>query len=193
MTEPPPPTRLPGPPGAPVLFTFPGSPAEAAGVRAGDIITEMDGAAVGDPDRLAVLLDQHKPGARIALTIWRPEGTVSVALELGAMADQPARAFSGLKLLYDKTWDPYAAGRREVAALGQLGQTGVEGDGPGQFRYPRALAVGKDDGTFVATWGTRGTGPTQFLSPTGIAVGPDGRVYVADGDAHRVLIFPPIE
>jgi DNA-binding beta-propeller fold protein YncE len=33
----------------------------------------------------------------------------------------------------------------------------------------------------------------SFMLPTGIAVGPGGKVYVADGDAHRILVFPPLE
>ncbi|OQA45970.1 MAG: Serine/threonine-protein kinase PknD [Chloroflexi bacterium ADurb.Bin325] len=56
----------------------------------------------------------------------------------------------------------------------------------------RVLAFGLD-GTFKATWGLYGTDSTSFALPTGIAVGPDGKVYVADGDAHRILVFPPVE
>jgi DNA-binding beta-propeller fold protein YncE len=215
-TEPPLPTRVPGPPGAPVLFTFPGSPAESAGVRAGDIITEIDGAAVGDPERLGALLDQHKPGDRITLVVWRPEGTIRAELELGAMADQPARAFSGLRLLYDRSWDPYAA-RREVAAVAQLGQTDAAGGEAGRFLHPRALAVAADgtvyvadtgnsrvqvfdaDGKFVRQFGSpcnlekaegcKGDGRGQFSEPWGIAVAPDGAVYVSDLWNHRVEKF----
>ena len=35
------------------------------------------------------------------------------------------------------------------------------------------------------------TEASAFTLPTGIAVGPDGKVYVADGDAHRIMVFPP--
>jgi hypothetical protein len=54
------------------------------------------------------------------------------------------------------------------------------------------LAFGLD-GSFVATWGLYGNDAASFMLPTGIAVGPDGRVYIADGDAHRVMVFPRIE
>ncbi|GAB4515950.1 MAG: TIGR03663 family protein [Anaerolineae bacterium] len=56
--------------------------------------------------------------------------------------------------------DPYQAGYRQVTALQQLGVTGVPGDGPGQFRAPRAVAVA-----------------------------PDGRIVVADSDNHRIQVF----
>ncbi len=49
------------------------------------------------------------------------------------------------------------------------------------------------NGEFKATWGMYGNDAQSFTLPTGIAVGADGKVYVADGDAHRIMIFPPLE
>lgn len=60
---------------------------------------------------------------------------------------------------------------------------------PENFR----VLVFNSDGSFRATFGVYGNDPGSFTMPTGIAVGPDGRVYVADGDAHRIMIFPPIQ
>ena len=56
----------------------------------------------------------------------------------------------------------------------------------------RVLAF-NTDGTFKATWGLYGNDAQSFTLPTGIAVGPGGKVYVADGDAHRIMVFPPLE
>jgi uncharacterized protein (TIGR03663 family) len=56
----------------------------------------------------------------------------------------------------------------------------------------RVLAF-NTDGSFKATWGLYGMDAQSFSLPTGIAVGPDGKVYVADGDAHRIMVFPPLE
>ncbi len=49
------------------------------------------------------------------------------------------------------------------------------------------------DGEFKATWGLYGNDQESFSLPTGVAVGPEGQVVVADGDAHRIMIFPPLE
>ncbi len=56
----------------------------------------------------------------------------------------------------------------------------------------RVLAFNAD-GSFRATFGSYGNDAQSFTLPTGIAVGSDGRVYVADGDAHRIMIFPPLQ
>jgi DNA-binding beta-propeller fold protein YncE len=56
----------------------------------------------------------------------------------------------------------------------------------------RVLAFGTD-GAFLATWGLYGLDAESFTMPTGIDVAGDGRVVVADGDAHRIMVFPPLE
>jgi DNA-binding beta-propeller fold protein YncE len=53
----------------------------------------------------------------------------------------------------------------------------------------RVLAFGAD-GSARFAFGQYGNDAQSFTLPTGIAVGPDGRIYVADGDAHRIMIFP---
>lgn len=50
-----------------------------------------------------------------------------------------------------------------------------------------------ENANFLATWGLYGMDAQSFTMPTGVAVAPDGRVIVADGDAHRIMIFPPLE
>jgi uncharacterized protein (TIGR03663 family) len=108
--------------------------------------------------------------------------------------------------------DPYAAGWQSRVAR----QTwGMEGSGPGQFSWPRGIAVSADgfvyvadsqnhriqkftaDGQFVTAWGSYGgcpnaaPAPATFCEPWGVAVGPDGSVYVADTWADRVQKFTP--
>jgi DNA-binding beta-propeller fold protein YncE len=55
----------------------------------------------------------------------------------------------------------------------------------------RVLAF-NTDGAFQAMWGLYGNDAQSFTLPTGIDVAPDGRVVVADGDAQRIMIFPPL-
>ena len=66
---------------------------------------------------------------------------------------------------------------------------GSGGEGPGQFRDPRGVAVSsggdivvcdygnhrvqpvfRSDGTFVRAWGSRGRAPGQFVHPSSVAV-----------------------
>jgi uncharacterized protein (TIGR03663 family) len=55
----------------------------------------------------------------------------------------------------------------------------------------RVLAFNAD-GTFRATFGQYGSDPMSFMLPTGIAVDSDGKVFVADGDGHRIMVFPAV-
>jgi uncharacterized protein (TIGR03663 family) len=90
---------------------------------------------------------------------------------------------------------------------------GEEGEGPGQFSWPRGIAVAPDgsvyvadsrnhriqqftsDGTQINSWGVPGDcgvvvpDPGTFCEPWDVAVAPDGSVYVADTWAHRIQHF----
>ena len=90
----------------------------------------------------------------------------------------------------------------------RTGGLGHQGQGPGQFSYPRGVAanasevlVSDDDnhrieqfnteGAFVAAVGSNGTGPGQFGFPYGVALDALGNVYVADDINHRVVKLSP--
>jgi uncharacterized protein (TIGR03663 family) len=113
--------------------------------------------------------------------------------------------------------DPYEKGRRDVTAVQQIGEAGVAGAAPGQFAYPRAVAVDaagnvyvadsgnnrvqvfNPDGTPLKQWGSTckldtgegcvGDGRGQFNEPWGIAVDGNGNVYVSDTWNHRIQKF----
>ena len=59
-----------------------GSPAEAAGLRIGDIILTADGGSVTDMDALNAQLYTHAPGDSMRLSVYRNgrQGDVTVAL-----------------------------------------------------------------------------------------------------------------
>ena len=84
-----------------------------------------------------------------------------------------------------------------------MGVFGGQGLGPGEFSYPRGIAVGGDgavfvvdksariqrfsaDGQFETSWRTP---EKEAGKPIGMVVHPDGRLFVADTHYHRVLVY----
>ncbi len=98
-------------------------------------------------------------------------------------------------------------------AGGVLGAFGRTGSGPGEFRRPRGLAVGRDaagaglvlvtdakndrieffdlDGVFLRMRGSIGDAPGQFFRPRGADLLEDGTHAVCDADNHRVKTYFP--
>ena len=78
--------------GTMILGIDPGSPAERASLRAarqtdggiilGDIITQADGRKITTADEWYSVLERHKPGDTIELTIWREGRAADVKLQL---------------------------------------------------------------------------------------------------------------
>ncbi|MGX1976965.1 trypsin-like peptidase domain-containing protein [Streptomyces kronopolitis] len=62
----------------------PDGPAEKAGIKAGDVITAVDGAPVHSGQELIVKIRSHRPGDTLALTVQRGGKERSVRLSLGS-------------------------------------------------------------------------------------------------------------
>ncbi|MGO9180847.1 MAG: S1C family serine protease [Candidatus Limnocylindrales bacterium] len=67
----------------------PGSPAEAAGLKAGDIITDLNGQRIDSAHPLDMLLVTHMPGETIELRVLRNGQQLSIKVSLGT---RPASA-----------------------------------------------------------------------------------------------------
>ncbi|WP_234469010.1 S1C family serine protease, partial [Streptomyces sp. MBT62] len=63
-----------------------GGPGAQAGLRAGDVITEVDGERVHSGDELIVRTRAHRPGDRLRLTLRRDGKDLTVSLVLGSSA-----------------------------------------------------------------------------------------------------------
>jgi putative serine protease PepD len=73
--------------GAQVAEVAQGSPAAEAGVKRGDVITELDGEAVGDSEDLVAAIAEHQPGDAVTLEVKRGSDSTALKVTLGA---QPA-------------------------------------------------------------------------------------------------------
>lgn len=74
------------------------SPAAEAGVQVGDVITAVDGQAVGNPRALSNAIAARKPGDQITLTVYRPasEETLDIQVTLTGRPDDASKAYLGV-------------------------------------------------------------------------------------------------
>jgi serine protease Do len=61
-----------------------GSPADQAGLKVSDVITQVDGTTLDATHSLTSLLDQHSPGDKIDLTVVRSGSTMHISVTLGS-------------------------------------------------------------------------------------------------------------
>jgi putative serine protease PepD len=61
----------------------PGTPAASAKLKAGDVITEVDGAKVDSADALSQAIDSHQPGETVTLHVTRGGKNLTVQVKLG--------------------------------------------------------------------------------------------------------------
>jgi len=73
--------------GARINCVVNGSPADSAGLKAGEVITGFDGKQVASPDALTAAVTGAKPGLKVMLAVTRSGSTKHVSVTLGS---QPA-------------------------------------------------------------------------------------------------------
>jgi putative serine protease PepD len=61
-----------------------GSAAAAAGIKAGDVITAVDGTTVKSAEALRAIIDSHKPGDKITVTVTRGGSSKTFSVTLGS-------------------------------------------------------------------------------------------------------------
>ncbi len=74
---------LPAPKGALVGSVMPGQPADQAGIKAGDVITSVDGVNVADSSELLREIAGKKPGATASVQVWRDGSSKTFNIALG--------------------------------------------------------------------------------------------------------------
>ena len=85
-------TTAEGVDGAQVAEVVQGSPAAEAGLEQGDVITELDGEAIGDSEDLVAAIAEGKPGEEVTLEVKRGSDSTALKVTLGA---QPAESGRG--------------------------------------------------------------------------------------------------
>jgi membrane-associated protease RseP (regulator of RpoE activity) len=93
--------------GALIVEVVPGSPAEQAGLEAGDRIVAVDGARVGFDRDLAEVLAEYTPGERVVLLVERT-GVDSLEMRV-RLAEHPeirGRAYLGVQYAPTFSWRP---------------------------------------------------------------------------------------
>ena len=60
-----------------------GTPAQSAGIQAGDVITSIDGNPISSWDDLTIDLRSHNPGDKISLGVYRGSSQLTISLTLG--------------------------------------------------------------------------------------------------------------
>ncbi len=74
--------------GAQVGDAAAGGPAAEAGIRPGDVITEVDGQKVQDPEDVAAAIEDDKPGDKVDVTVQRGGSEQTIQVTLGQRPDQ---------------------------------------------------------------------------------------------------------
>jgi putative serine protease PepD len=74
--------------GAQVGEATPGGPAARAGIQAGDVVTEVDGEPVQDPEDVAQAIEDNKPGDRVEVKVQRGGSEQTVQVTLGQRPEQ---------------------------------------------------------------------------------------------------------
>jgi S1-C subfamily serine protease len=83
--------------GAMVQEVINGSPADKAGLKSGDMITAVESTPVDENHSLADILGGYKPGAQVALEIWRMNETIAIKVELGENPDKKGQPYLGVR------------------------------------------------------------------------------------------------
>jgi membrane-associated protease RseP (regulator of RpoE activity) len=76
--------------GVEVVHVVPGSPAEAAGLLAGDVIALVDGEPVSELDRFSREIRRRSPGSTMVITARRGDETLELAVTVGDRLDYQA-------------------------------------------------------------------------------------------------------
>ncbi len=97
-----------------------GSPAAAAAVRAGDVITRIEGQAVTNRDQLDAAMQKRKPGDKVAVELRNEEAVRSVTVTLGTLPGEVAAEQATPKAAPGRTPKPAATAKQRPRSEAEL-------------------------------------------------------------------------
>jgi serine protease Do len=119
------------PRGALVAQVEPGTAAERAGLKPGDVVLKVDGKDVGESAELPRIIGDRQPGSKVVLGVWRNKKIVDVTVVLDELTQNTVAANS-------KT--PHKNTRSKLDKLG-LGVRALESGEAAQLGVPGGLLV----------------------------------------------------
>jgi serine protease Do len=87
--------KLDKPEGALVANVDPGSPADKAGLKTGDVIRKVDGQPIVASGDLPAIIGQATPGEKVRLEIWRQGQREELTAKLGDASEKPVKVAKG--------------------------------------------------------------------------------------------------
>lgn len=74
--------------GAYIRQVIPGSPADKAGIKQGDIITKFDGKVISEGHELSTVITSKKPGDNVKLSVFRDKKIIDLTANIGTAPNQ---------------------------------------------------------------------------------------------------------
>lgn len=87
--------KLPEPSGIEVTKVTAGSPADAAGLKVGDVITQFNGLRVGGNEQFVLMVRETPPGRQARLQVYRGGAAQAITVRIGA-APPPSQLAGGI-------------------------------------------------------------------------------------------------
>ncbi|RPJ39564.1 MAG: PDZ domain-containing protein, partial [Chloroflexi bacterium] len=89
-------------PGAIIIAVTQNSPAERAGLKAGQVIESVGGTRIDSPQALSTVISGHKPGDNVTLSVYDPQAdqTSNVQISLGDHPQNAGTAWLGIEYRY---------------------------------------------------------------------------------------------
>lgn len=166
------------PEGALVVRVVPGSPAEEAGLKVGDVIMAFNGENVERSASLPVLVGKAKPGEKATVTVLRDGDEVTLKLKAGELAKQAHMQQQGASPAQpDKTalglvFQDLNSTQRQRAGIKDGGVVVTE------VRPGPAADAGIREGDLILRWGAETIDSAEQLDELIAAMQPDETVPV---------------